>query len=254
MKPPLILVGPSTQKHGVEFSDNSISLSNQYSLAVATAGGLPSICPCISSESFIKEAVERSDGVMLTGGDDIQPELYSPKVPDKLRGTVSETDRARDLFELMLIEEVFRQGKPLLAICRGLQILNAAFGGSLYVDLPLQKGNTINHKRMDRKSEVVHSVALTRGSLLARISRKSRFGVNSSHHQAVSRVAKPFQITARSADGVIEAMELKPNATHPLPFMVAVQYHPERLFDRYPEHLALFQQFVRAAALGRGSI
>lgn len=254
MKPPLILVSPSTQKRGAEFSDDSISLSNQYSLAVATAGGLPAICPCLGSESFVKEAVARCDGVLLTGGDDIQPELYAPKVPEKLRGTVSETDRARDLFELMLVEEVFRQGKPLLAICRGQQILNVAFGGTLYVDLPFQVGNSINHKRMDRKSEVVHSVALTRGSLLARISGKSRVGVNSSHHQAVSRVATPFQATARSADGVIEAMELKSNATPPLPFMVAVQYHPERLFDRYPEHLALFQQFVRAAALSSGPI
>jgi len=78
--------------------------------------------------------------------------------------------------------------------------------------------------------------------------------VNSSHHQAVSRVARPFQVTARSADGVIEAMELKANAMRALPFLVAVQYHPERLFDRYPEHLALFQHFVKAAALSSGSL
>jgi putative glutamine amidotransferase len=107
---------------------------------------------------------------------------------------------------------------------------------------------------MDRKSEIVHEVALTRGSMLSKVTRKSRLGVNSSHHQAVSRLAEPFQVTARSADGVVEAMELKPDAAHMLPFMVAVQYHPERLFDRYPEHLALFQAFVRAAAVNGRSL
>jgi putative glutamine amidotransferase len=232
----------------VEFADQSISLSNKYSLAVATAGGLPFVCPCIDSESLLAAAVERCDGVLLTGGDDIQPQLYAPKAPEALVATVSGADRRRDLFELMLIEEVFRQKKPLLAICRGHQILNVAFGGTLIVDIPLEHGGTINHKRMDRKSEVVHEVALTRGSLLAKVSGRLRLGVNSSHHQAVSRVAKPFQVTARSADGIIESMELRGNAARTLPFMVAVQYHPERLFDRYAEHLALFQAFVKAAA------
>lgn len=246
--PPLILISPSTSKAGVEFSDNSISLSNQYSLAIAAAGGLPWISPCIPREPLIAAAVERCDGVLLTGGDDIQPELYAPNLPDKLRGTISETDRNRDLFELMLVAEVFRQRKPLLAICRGQQLLNIAFGGTLIADIPLQVGSEINHRRMDRKSEVVHSVALTRGSMLAKITGKSRLGVNSSHHQAVGRVAKTFQVTARSADGVIEAIELRGNAAPALPFMVAVQYHPERLFERHAEHLALFQEFIKAAA------
>src|SRR6185436_7242576 len=129
MKPPLILISPSTQKRGVEFADLSISLSNKYSVAVASAGGLPWIAPAIPSKSLVAASVARADGVMLTGGDDLQPELYTKELSPTLRKTVSEPEPERDLFELMLVEEVFRQRKPLFAICRGHQLVNVAFGG-----------------------------------------------------------------------------------------------------------------------------
>jgi len=250
MKPPLILISPSTSKKGVEFADNAISLSNQYCLAVVAAGGLPWVAPCLPVRGVIAAAVQRCDGVLLTGGDDIQPELYARRVAPRLRRTICEPDPNRDLFELLLIEEIFRQGKPLLAICRGHQMLNVAFGGSLVIDIPTQVRGALDHRRMDLKNECVHEVALTQGSLLARITGSLELGVNSSHHQAIGRLAAPFAVTARSPDGVIEAMELVPHARPALPFFVAVQYHPERLFDRYPAHLALFQEFAKAAANG----
>lgn len=248
MNSPLILVTPSTQQNGVEFEDNSISLSNQYSLAVRAGGGLPWVTPCIAEKNFVAEAVARTDGVLLTGGDDIQPELYDAQVSTEVRNTVAGVDATRDLFELMVIEETFRQRKPLFAICRGHQLVNVAFGGSLVVDIPSQLGGAIEHRRMDAKNEPVHEVALTRGSLIWKITGKSELGVNSSHHQAVERVAEPFEVTARSADGIIEAMELKTEAAQVLPYFLAVQFHPERLFDRYRGHLGLFKSFVKAAA------
>jgi len=247
MKSPLILVTPSTQQIGVEFEDNSISLSNKYSLAVRAGGGLPWVTPCIAEKKFVAEAVARCDGVMLTGGDDIQPELYDAKVSARIRETVTGVDAARDLFELMVIEETFRQHKPLLAICRGHQLVNIAFGGSLVVDIEAQVSGAIDHRRMDKKNDCVHEVALTRGSLMWKIATKSELGVNSSHHQAVERIAEPFEVTARSSDGIIEAMELKPDAAQVLPFFLAVQFHPERLFDRYGGHLGIFKAFVKAA-------
>ncbi|HMJ89461.1 MAG TPA: gamma-glutamyl-gamma-aminobutyrate hydrolase family protein [Candidatus Acidoferrum sp.] len=251
MKSPLILVTPSTQQNGVEFEDNSISLSNQYSLAVHAGGGLPCIAPCLAEKRFISSAIERCDGVLLTGGDDIQPELYDHDAGSKVRETVTGVDATRDLFELMVIEETFRQHKPLLAICRGHQLVNVAFGGSLVVDIESQLSGAMDHRQMDRKNECVHEVALTRGSLIWKIARNSKLGVNSSHHQAVDRVAEPFEVTARSSDGIIEAMELKPDAAQVLPFFLAVQFHPERLFDRYSGHLGLFKMFVKAAAGSR---
>ena len=254
MTAPLILITPSTSKQGVEFEDNSVSLSNQYCTAIAGAGGLPWIAPCLPSGPLVRESVARADGVMLTGGDDIQPELYAPGVSRELRRTVSATDGQRDLFELLLIEEVFRQKKPLFAICRGHQMVNVAFGGTLVVDIASQLPEALRHQQIERKNEVVHDVELTRGSLVSKIVGQTKLGVNSSHHQAVGELAGPFQATARSSDGVIEALELAPGASRLLPFFLAVQFHPERLSARYPEHLALFKRFVRACAPDRRTV
>ena len=247
MQPPLILISPSTSKKGVEFEDNSVSLSNKYCLAVAAAGGLPWIAPAIAAQALVAESVARCDGVLLTGGDDIQTKLYVSQLNTKLKKTVSEPEPERDLFELLLVEEVFRQRKPLFAICRGQQLLNVAFGGTLVVDIPLQRPGALEHRRMDRKNDIVHDTELTDGSLIAGIVGKKNLGVNSSHHQAVAKLAEPFVATARSEDGVIEALELKPGATR-LPYFLAVQFHPERLYARHAAHLRLFQRFIQACA------
>src|SRR5262245_61544708 len=130
-RPPLILISPSIEKAGVEFGDRSISLSENYPRAVANAGGLPLTMPVGSDRRLVAECVRRSDGVLLTGGDDIEPGLYRNRLPAKLRRTVepSPDGGERTLRELILIDEVFRQRKPLLAICRGHQLLNVALGG-----------------------------------------------------------------------------------------------------------------------------
>ena len=254
MTPPLILITPSTSRQGVEFDDRSVSLSNQYGSAVANAGGLPCIVPCLPEERLVREWMARADGVLLTGGDDIQPEIYQSEVSWELRQTVAGTDAPRDLFELLVVREAFRQRKPLFAICRGQQLVNVAFGGTLLVDIPTQCPGALRHAQLERKNEVVHDVELTRGSLVSKIVAKTELGVNSSHHQAVGEVAEPFQVTARSTDGVIEALELAADAASILPFFLAVQFHPERLCARYPEHRALFQEFVRACTPGRRTV
>ncbi len=246
--PPLILISPSIEKRGVEFSDRSISLSEAYPRAVADAGGIPLTLPVGRSRGLMAECVRRCDGVMLTGGDDIGPGLYGNGLAARLRRTVgtSPDGGERDLRELILIDEVFRQRKPLLAICRGHQLLNVALGGTLIVDIATQMPGALNHRRMDKRSEVVHEVRLTRESLLSKITGQRTLGVNSTHHQAVGRVAEPLQVTATSKDGVVESMELKPEAIRLLPFLLAMQFHPERLADRYPEHRAVFGAFTRA--------
>jgi len=252
-KAPLILISPSIEAEGVEFHDRSISLSEAYPRAIANAGGLPLTMPVGQSRELIAESVRRCDGVLITGGDDIEPRLYKDRVPPKLRKTVDTTPDGgeRDLRELILIDEVFRQRKPLLAICRGHQMLNIALGGTLVVDIPTEVPGALNHGRMDKRSEVVHEVQLTRESLLSKITGKRTLGVNSTHHQAVGRVAELLQVTAASEDGVVESMELKPQAARLLPFMLATQFHPERLVDRYPEHRAIFRAFTQACALSQ---
>jgi len=252
-RPPLILISPSIEAKGVEFEDRSISLSEAYSRAVAAAGGLPLAMPPGQSRELVAECVRRCDGVLLTGGDDIEPRLYKKRVPAKLRKTVDTTPDGgeRDLRELILIDEVFRQRKPLLAICRGHQMLNIALGGTLVVDIPTEVPGALKHGRMDRRSEVVHEVQLTRESLLSKITGKRTLGVNSTHHQAVGRVAELLQVTGASGDGVVESMELKPQATRLLPFLLSTQFHPERLVDRYPEHRAIFRAFTHACSLSQ---
>jgi putative glutamine amidotransferase len=149
----------------------------------------------------------------------------------------------------VVIDEVFRQHKPLLAVCRGHQILNVALGGTLVSDIPRQWPNALSHGRNEDRDQVVHDVRLTPGSLLAKIVGGLKLGVNSTHHQAVARVAPPLRVTAASDDGMVEGLELKPGGTRWLPFLLSVQFHPERLEDRYPAHQAIFQSFARVCAL-----
>ena len=252
---PLVLIAPSTEKKGVEFSDISINLSECYPRAIIAAGGVPAMLSCTPLAEYVAESVERADGVLMTGGDDIQPRLHTTSLDPHVEKTVSSVEPGRDLFELMLIQEIFRQRKLLFAICRGHQIVNVAFGGTLFVDLPLQYPSEVAHKRYDRKNEPVHEVKLESGSLIERLMAVSSCGVNSTHHQAVAAVAKPFRATALAPDGVIEALELAPADRALLPWFLAVQFHPERLFQAYPRFLELFRGFVAACGPARaGSV
>ena len=249
-RPPLILVTPSIEKSGVEFHDLSASLSLRYNNAILEAGGIPVTAPSSTDQATLAEAVRRTDGVLLTGGDDINPALYEEKLPRKILETVEQTPDGgvRDLQELVLIDEVFRQNRPLLAICRGHQMLNVAFGGKLIVDIPQQLPKAINHRRMDKPMDLVHEATLTPGSLVSKICKTSVLGVNSTHHQAVLEPAELFTATARSGDGVVEAMELKPECSGMLPFFLSVQFHPERLVQKHARYRAIFERFVVASA------
>ena len=244
---PLILVSPSIEKRGVEFHDLSISLSLKYEKSVLQAGGIPFIVPSTTDRGVLTEIVRRADGVLLTGGDDINPDLYATKLPRSILKTVEQTPDGggRDWRELVLIDEVFRQRKPLLAICRGHQLLNIALGGRLVADIRQQVPGALNHQRLDRAGEIVHHATLTSGSLLAKITGIRVLGVNSSHHQAVLEPAEPLVAVARSNDGIVEAMELKPAAGR-MPFLLAVQFHPERLTGKHAEHRAIFRRFTQA--------
>jgi len=247
---PLILVTPNAQREGSEFSDSSVSLSNRYSEAALAAGGLPWIMPCPPRLEVASEAIRRADGVLLTGGDDVHPRFYTRGLPALLRSKVMAPDPPRDLFEIALIRAALRQHKPILAICRGLQILNVAMGGTLVVDIGSQVAGALNHRRQDRKDQVVHDITITPGSLLGRTV-GSRLGVNSCHHQAAGRIAPGLCVTAASRDGVVEALEWEPARAGRLPFLLAVQFHPERLAAKRQAHADLFEIFLEACSVMR---
>jgi len=247
---PLILVTPSIERRGVEFGDLSVSLSLRYNTAVLQAGGIPVAAPTTTSPATLAEAVRRTDGVLLTGGDDLNPKLYQQKLPSKILKTIEQTPDggARDLRELILIEEIFRQRKPVLAICRGHQLLNVAFGGRLLADIPQQLPGALNHRRTDQPLELVHEAALTPGSFVSKICKTPVLGVNSTHHQAVLEPAELFAATGRSVDGIVEVMELKSECSEMLPFLLSVQFHPERLVEKHARYRAIFETFVAACA------
>jgi putative glutamine amidotransferase len=248
---PLILISPDVESVGKEHGDRSISLSGAYQKAIIGAGGVPLTLPDTVSKEVIAQCVRRCDGVVLTGGDDVNPRLYAKGLPGHVGGPVAVTPERgdRDLRELLLIDEVFRRRKPLLAICRGQQILNVALGGTLIFDISSQVPRAVNHLRTDKRDEIVHEVRLTPGSVLAKIAGGQTLAVNSTHHQAVARVATPLRVTAVSVDGVIEGLELKRNGSRWLPMLLSVQFHPERLVDRYPVHQAIFGVFTQACRL-----
>ena len=250
-KRPLILIGASLERKGHEFGDTSLSLSNRYPEAILAAGGLPLTASFSDDPSAISAMVAESDGVLLTGGDDVRPEVYQKeKVSEKLRRTLSPALPERDLLDLLLVEQIFDQRKPVLAICRGQQLMNVAFGGNLMLDIRSARPQAINHQRSDQKFNLIHQIEVAPGSLLEKITGEDKLRVNSTHHQAVDQLAEIFASSAVSPDGIVEAMELTPRASGMLPWFLAVQFHPERLYDRYPVFLELFRSFVGACRRG----
>lgn len=241
---PLVLVTPSLAPAGSEMGDPSTSVSHRYLQAVLRAGGLPVSLPPTTDRAALADAVAQSAGVLLTGGEDIDPRRYWPEVPETLLATCALAESGRDEMELALIAEVFRQQKPLLAICRGHQLVNLFLGGTLYVDLPTQFPGRVSHDQMAGRDDECHRVTLPAGSQLAAITGLLSLGVNTTHHQGIRRLAAPLRTAATAPDGLIEATELKPGEAHRLPWFQSVQFHPERLAAT--EHACLFQAFVAA--------
>ena len=246
-KPPLILISSASQQHGEEFEDSSVSLSHCYPRAIQAAGGIPWVLPVTVPPEAAYECVSRCDGVMLSGGDDIQPKIYQDEIQPFLAETVGPTNPERDALEIALVEAVFQLKKPLFAICRGHQLLNVAMGGNMIIDIQREKPESIKHQCMDQKDKPVHALRLLPNSLLHQIMNKDTIEVNSTHHQAVGRLAKLFTASAVSSDQIIEGIELSSEHTDLLPCLLSVQFHPERLFEKHPEFFRLFRYFIIAS-------
>lgn len=208
-----------------------------YTRSIAQAGGLPVLIPINLSMDNLDVLLPRLDGILFTGGDDIDPQEYGAQPHAKVEGI----DVERDQLELHLVQAVIRAGKPYLGICRGCQVINVALGGSLYADLTEQYPGAIQHDQHGLpRDTLAHGIDINPDSLLAQILQGATTRVNSLHHQGVRKLAQLLRASAFAPDGLVEAFEL-PNH----PFGVAVQWHPEEL----PKHAAmrrLFQAFVHA--------
>lgn len=215
-------------------------IADPYAEAVRLAGGAPVLIPVTDDTEVLAAAVDRLDGLILTGGGDIHP-LYQHEQPIPQLG---EGSLLRDRYDLSLLRLATERQLPVFGICRGHQIINLAFGGSLYQDIYAQRSDTfIQHSQKLPRPEIAHTVAIRPGSLLYEWLGPET-GVNSLHHQAVRETAPGFAVTATSPDGVIEAME----STVPYRQIFSVQWHPEAMAAAgHPGMLRLFEHLVEQA-------
>ncbi|MGZ6390350.1 MAG: gamma-glutamyl-gamma-aminobutyrate hydrolase family protein [Ktedonobacterales bacterium] len=209
-----------------------------YARAVERAGGVPLLIPPLPDESSMRAICDRLDGLLLTGGEDVDPDLYGEQpIPE-----CGAPDRQRDELELTFTRLALDADMPLLGVCRGMQLLNVARGGSLYQDLGAQQPHTQQHAQVRHpRSHRAHDIRILPDSRLAAILDMPSYSVNSLHHQAVNRLGDGIRIVAWSPDGVAEAMELPAYS-----FALAVQYHPEELGPTDEASRRLFAAFVRA--------
>jgi putative glutamine amidotransferase len=212
-------------------------LTGPYIRCITAAGGYPIVLPAIVDRC--QEALGMVDGLLLIGGGDIEARHLGRENHPKAKFF----NPLRDEFELALIKKAAERKMPMLGICRGLQIMNVALGGSLYQDIGDEQGSDFDHQREKTPDEPVHAVSIAPDSCLASILGTTSASVNSVHHQAVSHPAPGFNPVAWAPDGVIEGAE----SCGALGFMLGVQWHPERMMEKHPEQLRLFERLVKAA-------
>ena len=237
---------PTQTLHAIEGIPEALPeswvMNQRYSRVVAGAGGLPVMVPLLEDEDTLRALYERLDGLLLPGGVDLDPATYGePRRPDCGR-----LDPARDRVELQFARWAIAEGKPLFGLCRGLQIVNVALGGTLYQDIGSQLSGAIKHDYFPTagypRDHLAHEVTVSSGSLLGSLVGPAPLRVNSMHHQAVKELAPGLLPTAVAPDGLVEAVE-SPDQ----PFLLGVQWHPESLVERDPRMRRLLTGFVEAA-------
>lgn len=216
-------------------------VNSAYLAAVQEAGGVPIPLPPQLGDQSLLELADRLDGLLLTGGGDLDPAAFGePPHP-----TLYEVVSARDTLEITLVRRFMEARRPILAICRGIQVLNVALGGSLYQDVASDPGTEIAHQQSGPRDQPAHPVKVVPGSLLERVLGSEELEVNSMHHQGVKALGRGLLPVAFAPDAIIEGVELDdPDLSH---FVLGVQWHPEELVARDPTARRLFRAFVDAS-------
>lgn len=216
-------------------------LNAAYVRAVAAAGGVPVILSPLMGHAYAMRALDGVDGLVLTGGEDVDPAWYETHPHPRL----NPPSRERDLFELALFAAARQRELPILGICRGIQLVNVALGGTLYQDLPSERPGPVDHDPEVARTARTHAVRLEPGSLAAEALGASTVRVNSFHHQAVRDLAPKLVATGWSEDGLVEVVE----GGEGQPWLLAVQWHPEEMHaDVRGPDLGLFRALVHRSA------
>ena len=215
-----------------------------YINAVYRAGGTPIIIPPFDSNKQLKDYINLVDALVLSGGEDVAPLNYGENKVVELENINPD----RDKWEISLFKEAYKAEIPILGLCRGMQLINVALGGSLYQDIEHQLNCDFSHLPLDSKRRenleyVSHEVNILKNTHLNRILCADKLTVNSHHHQAIKEIAQGLNIAARSECGIIEAVENKAKS-----FLMGIQWHPEDLIDNYSCFNNLFAELIKAAA------
>jgi len=212
-------------------------VNNDYVAAVERAGGIPLILPVVRGQDVAERQTECADALLISGGYDIDPLLYGEEPHRALEFVYRDTD----IFQLRTIKTALAKGQPLLAICKGIQLLNVACGGTIYQDLDEIPDSFVKHSQNRKRSCPSHTVVAEEGSVIAELL-GTTFPVNSYHHQAVKDVGRGLKVTSRAMDGVAESLEMEGES-----FVVGVQWHPEMMMSGGDEMLPLFLRLVEEA-------
>ncbi len=240
---PRVLVTTSQQWREAPLRRVDALTGRNYADAALRVGLLPLLSATLPAEDA-PEALDGMDGLLLSGGGDVDPARFGQAPQPGL----AEVDPSRDAFELALYQAARRRGLPILAICRGIQLVAVAEGGTLHQHLPDVPG-LHQHEQRARDGDPAHRVRLGAGSALAAAFGRDEVVVNSYHHQGVDRVPDALRAIAHADDGLVEALEAQDGG-----FLLAVQWHPEMAFERHPDQLAPFTAFaggIDAAREGR---
>jgi putative glutamine amidotransferase len=222
--------------------------NDSYIQALIKAGAVPFLIPLAAEGEVLRSLFRLASGILLSGGGDVDPACYDQEPGDLL----SDVQPERDQRELLLTQWCVDEGKPMLGICRGIQVMAVAGGGTLWQDLATENPQARRHDYYYtndgyRRDYLAHSVMVESASLLARVVGPAPFAVNSLHHQAVRELPRHFYPVGRADDGVIEAIEVPDH-----PFCLGVQWHPEELVSKTPESNELFRAFVQISRNQRG--
>lgn len=226
-------------KKGLFFGSNRVFLVSNYVEAVLRAGGVPLVLPSCQRESddgYVEELMGLVDGIILTGGNDVDPAYYGEEPHPKLGELMPEKDR----LEFKMIDLASKADKGIFGICKGMQLMNIYFGGSLYQDLSQYEGEKIKHSTHNTLDMANHGIELEEGSFLHEILGRTH-RVNSAHHQAINRLGEGLIIGAKAPDGIIEAVY---HSTKKAVF--GTQFHPEMTAHVDAKSQALFDYFVKS--------
>ncbi|MFW5985186.1 MAG: gamma-glutamyl-gamma-aminobutyrate hydrolase family protein [Halanaerobiaceae bacterium] len=224
-----VTIGYSNQQ------ETKLELHANYLNVIKKAGGLPVILPPQIEPEVLEQLLDKIDGLLFSGGTDVDPYYFGEEPKKGLR----RVDPGRDKFEMKLVNWALEKKVPVLALCRGIQVLNIALGGTIIQHLD----GGLKHEQDAPYSYPSHKVFLTENGYLQQVYGKTEIAVNSFHHQALQKTGSGLKVEASSSDGIVEAVSLPDH-----PFVVGVQWHPERMYKTEPLQLKLFQKFVRASS------